>query len=131
MAETKAERVVVLERLEACILACEEVLEEKTTLAVNFDEVIALARKIAPSMMPPQSLRYAPDQGPLEALPARFRLPFPSQDEMRLSSVFLDANRPTFTATPTPTEQPKTVEEVRLPEPVMEQLEEDEFADDF
>ncbi len=130
MAETNAERVLVLERLEACILACEEMMSENTKISVNFDEVIALARKIGPSVMPPQNLRYAPDQGPLEALPARFRLPFPSQDEMRMSSVFVDANKPVYSATPT--EQTKSVEEVHImPEPVMQLLEEDEFADDF
>ena len=120
------DKIAVLERLEASIMACEEALQENTRYEVNFDEVLALARKIAPAILPPQGLRYSPDQGPLEALPARFRLPFPSQDEMRQSSVFLDGNKALIPQTPT--EQPKVIEEP-VEQPKI--IDEDEFADDF
>lgn len=122
----QTDKIAVLERLEACIVACENVLKENTKYDVDFHEVIALARKIAPATMPPQGLRYAPEQGPLESLPARFRLPFPSQDEMRQSSVFLDGNKATVPQTP-PEQQEATA--APAPQPLI--VDEDEFADDF
>ena len=56
-------------------------------------EVISLARKVTPATVPPGGLRYSLDQGPLEALPSRFRLPFPTQDEMRLSLVAAEGHK--------------------------------------
>ena len=125
--EPVLDKIEVLERLEAGITACEEALNENTQYEVNFDQVLALARKIAPGLLPPQGLRYSPDQGPLEALPGRFRLPFPSQDEMRLSSVFVDGNK-SFSSS-TPPEQSNVLEpDSQILKPGQD---EDEFAEDF
>jgi hypothetical protein len=120
------EKILVLEKLEASIVACEQALKESTRYDVDFSQVIALARKIAPATIPPQGLRYAPEQGPLEALPARFRLPFPSQDEMRLSSVFILGNKATTPQTPPVQLQAPTAP---APQPLI--IDEDEFAQDF
>ena len=110
-------------------MACEEAVSENCKYNADFDEVLAFARKIAPSIRPPQGLRFSPDQGPLEALPARFRLPFPCQDEMRQSAVFLEGNKMLTAATPPETPSRDIfISQLPVQEPVADK---DEFADDF
>ena len=129
--------VQVMDRLDACIQAAEEVLAENTHVTVDYKETIALARKITPSINPPQGLRFTIDGGPLEPMPPRFRLPYPTLDEMRASAVFLDDNNASK-AIQTPMSvdpQPVIQQPITQQQPVSGTLklapEDEDFQDDF
>lgn len=82
---------------------------------------LVLARRIAPASVPPTFLRFNSESGPLEAMPGRFRVPFPTMEEFRFS--LLNVPNP-FAAAPR-----KAASPVPKPQTMME--DEDEYANDF
>ena len=134
--------VKVRERLDAVVIACERLVKEDTHVSVSMQEVISLARKITPSVIPPAGLRFNPDSGPVEGLPSRFRMPFPNQDEMRLSVVALEGNKTAavdvnLSASPSPKASPQVAPVSFAPstriveEPLLDEDDDDEFRDEF
>lgn len=53
--------------------------------APSEESVLTLSRRLTPSTIPPLFLRFNGESGPLEALPARFHVPFPTLEELRYS----------------------------------------------
>ena len=86
------ERLDCRDRLEVATRACRELLAEDSDQQVSLVELIALARKVTPSTRPPPGT-ILNDKGPVEALPIRFRLPYPTLDEMRMSLVATEGNK--------------------------------------
>ena len=87
----------------------------------SLDSVIILGRKLSPSTIPPMFIKFNSESGPLEPMPSRFHVPFPTIEDMRFS--ILNVKQPAFTI-PAVT--------VPLVAAVPLKMEEDEeYADDF
>jgi hypothetical protein len=89
-------------------------MELTTNECPSVSSLLLLGRRLAPSTIPPLFLRFNGDSGPLEALPGRMHVPFPTVEDLRFSILNL---RP-------------TIKMVVQPPPPAEK-EEDEYADDF
>jgi hypothetical protein len=81
------------DKLDAAIRAGHEIIASDSTAQVSMNELIALARKVTPSTRAPPGSLFSVDQGPAEGLPIRFRLPYPTLDEMRMSLVASEGNK--------------------------------------
>jgi hypothetical protein len=82
------------------------------------EAALVLGRRIAPTTIPPLFVRFNTEVGPLEPMPSRFRVPFPTMEDFKFSVLNFPASA-----------VPKPVVAVNLapqPKPV-----EDEYADDF
>ena len=108
-----------MDRLDAAIRAAREIVAEDFKEA-PLAEIIALARKITPSTRPPPGILFSIDQGPAEALPIRFRLPYPTLDEMKASLVATEGNKLVGTVRPEPVTQP-----------IIQDAAVDDYEDDF
>ena len=53
--------------------------------AVEAFSVISLARKIAPSSIPPSFIRFNSESGPLEPIPNLYQVPFPTLENFKIS----------------------------------------------
>lgn len=95
-----------LDRLDVAIREAREVIDDDLNAEAPLAEIISLARKITPSTRPPPGILFSVDQGPAEALPIRFRLPYPTLDEMKASLVATEGNK---TAAPVKVEPVKQV----------------------
>ena len=82
----------------------------------SLDSVILLARRLAPTSVPPTFLRFNTEVGPLEAMPNRFRVPFPTVEDFKFSILNHRVDLP------------RSVEPVAHPVPTTTG---DEYADDF
>lgn len=60
------------------------------------ESVLVLARRIASASVAPTFVRFNTESGPLEALPARFRVPFPTIEDMRFSILNVKASTTSF-----------------------------------
>jgi len=92
MSERSRELLDCRDRLEVATRACRELLAEDCNKEVSLAELIALARKVTPSTRPPPGTIFN-EKGPVDALPIRFRLPYPTLDEMRMSLVATEGNK--------------------------------------
>jgi hypothetical protein len=85
----------------------------------SIEAAILLGRKIAPTTISPTFIRFNSEVGPLEPMPSRFRVPFPTMEDFKFS--VLNFQRPieaSVQAVPERvTDGPKKVD--------------DEYADDF
>lgn len=59
--------------------------QNKTQEPILVENVLIVARRLSSACHSPPFIRFNPDTGPLEALPPRFRFPFPSVEDMRFS----------------------------------------------
>jgi hypothetical protein len=59
--------------------------EQSDTSPQCVDNLVVLGRRLAPSTVPPVLLRFNAESGPMEPMPQRFRVPFPTVDDLRLS----------------------------------------------
>ena len=85
----------------------------------SIESVILLGRKIAPTTISPTFIRFNSEVGPLEPMPSRFRVPFPTMEDFKFS--VLNYQRPIDT-----TVQPAPVSVNDGPKKI-----DDEYADDF
>jgi hypothetical protein len=74
----------------------------------SVESVILLGRRLAPSSVPPLFMRFNGESGPLEPLPSRYHIPFPTLEDLRFSVLNFPG-----------------------PNPALKKLEEDEYADEF
>ena len=121
------------DRLDVAIRRAKVTLASDTDVQVPLAELIALARKVTPSTRAPPGILFSAEQGPLEALPIRFRLPYPTLDEMKMSLVATEFNKLTHS-----TESLPQAEEAPVPPPIsqptkmiIEDVESDDYEDDF
>jgi len=91
--EILTKRLDCRDRLVVAIREAREAVADGEAKEVELDELIALARKITPASRPPPGILFTVDRGPAEALPIRFRLPYPTLDEMRMSLVATEGNK--------------------------------------
>ena len=84
----------------------------------SIEAALVLGRRIAPTTIPPLFVRFNTEVGPLEPMPSRFRVPFPTMEDFKFSVLNVPASL-----------VPKPVVPVTL-EPQPKQVE-DEYADDF
>lgn len=68
--------------LEAFVSLDKEYSSEESPLV---ESTLILARRISSTTCPPFFLRFNTESGPLEPLPARFHVPFPSLEDLRHS----------------------------------------------
>ena len=73
------------ERLEVQISKMERLNAQCVGAMPTVESVITLGRRIAPYTIPPPFIRFSTESGPLEPMPARYRVPFPTGEEMRAS----------------------------------------------
>ena len=83
------------------------------------EAAILLGRKIAPTTTSPTFIRFNSEVGPLEPMPSRFRVPFPTMEDFKFS--VLNFQRPIEASV-----QPVPVSVTNGPKKV-----DDEYADDF
>ena len=88
----------------------------------DFDSVMILGRRLAPVTLPPLFSRFNTEVGPLETLPARFRVPFPTMEEFKFS--ILNHRHENEVRAPAKQEPPQPT-----PKPFPSQT--DEYEDDF
>jgi len=81
------------DRLAVAVRAAQEAIDQDSKVEVSLTRLIALARKVTPSTRPPPGLLFSVESGPAEALPIRFRLPYPTLDEMKMSMVATEGNK--------------------------------------
>lgn len=88
--------------------------ELNTPQEVLVENVLILARRLGTTTFPPTFARFGTESGPLDPLPDRSRVPFPTIDDMRFSILNV-----------------KTPKAFSLPSSVPVALKEDEYANDF
>ena len=121
----------VRDRLEVAVRAAREAVAHDTTVNVQLSELIAVARKVTPASRAPPGILFSVDQGPAEALPIRFRLPYPTLDEMKMSFVATEGNKWTA-ATTTPDSAPVAQPiQPAQPKPMIEEEASDDYEGDF
>lgn len=84
----------------------------------SIESVQVLSRRLAPTSHAPTFIRFNPDSGPLEAFPERFRVPFPTMEDLRFS--FMNAPNPFRSKAAEPAVLADTVSEV-----------DDDYVNDF
>lgn len=92
--------------------------------APGIDAALILGRRIAPSTVPPLFLRFNGESGPMEPMPARFHVPFPTLEDFRYS--VLNVQRSVVLPP-----QPVAIAPVRQTSRIPLPPDEDEYADDF
>jgi hypothetical protein len=118
---TLAEVATVHDKLDRVIFELEALTaldRSVSNASPEIDSVMILGRRIGPTTVSPTFVRFSSDVGPLEPLPQRFRVPFPTIDDFRLSVVNHSIHLPSATMLKSATQQ--TVIHAR-----------DEYADDF
>ena len=78
----------VQERLDQIIYELEtlQTVDQSITGDIpSLDAVVLLGRRIAATTIPPTFLRFNTEVGPLEAIPSRFRVPFPTVQDFKFS----------------------------------------------
>jgi hypothetical protein len=81
LSESSAALTTVICELEALVQLDDQLAAE----GVSVESALILGRRITPSSVPPLFLRFNTECGPLEALPLRSHVPFPSLEELRFS----------------------------------------------
>lgn len=84
------------------------------------DSVMVLGRRIATTSIAPLFTRFNTEVGPLEALPSRFRVPFPTMEDFKFSIL-------NYRHEPEPHPQPPS----RMIEEQVPLEDTDEYDDDF
>jgi hypothetical protein len=119
-----SEVVEIRQTLDRIIYELESICALDSTFASgppDLDSVMLLSRRLAPNTIAPLFSRFNPEVGPLEALPARYRLPFPTIEDFKFSILNHRTEQPVNLA-------PKEISTVQET-PVVE--EPDEYDDDF
>lgn len=85
---------------------------------------LILGRRIAPSTVPPLFLRFDGESGPMEPMPARFHVPFPTLEDFRYSVLNVQQS---VVLPPKPVAIKPARQTSQMPLPP----DEDEYGDDF
>jgi hypothetical protein len=131
------------DRLRTLIYTIEKLSLVDDNSCIEAYSATSLARRIAPTSIPPTFVRFNGESGPIEPMPSLFQVPFPTLENFKMSLLNsnISANRLTSAARAPPITTKHLVESSQPDQPVknteqasreeISQIRDDEYADDF